>query len=44
MVAKKATFLVGGEMNSFFGKRIAAAGGVTVWSVPAGMSSTPIWR
>jgi L-ascorbate metabolism protein UlaG (beta-lactamase superfamily) len=27
VVAKKAKFLVGGEMNSFFGKRIPAAGG-----------------
>jgi L-ascorbate metabolism protein UlaG (beta-lactamase superfamily) len=27
VLAKKAKFLVGGEMNSFFGKRIAAAGG-----------------
>jgi L-ascorbate metabolism protein UlaG (beta-lactamase superfamily) len=27
VVAKKAQFLVGGEMNSFFGKRIPAAGG-----------------
>lgn len=27
VVAKKAKFLVGGEMNSFFAKRIAAAGG-----------------
>jgi L-ascorbate metabolism protein UlaG (beta-lactamase superfamily) len=27
VVAKKAEFLVGGEMNSFFGKRIPAAGG-----------------
>jgi L-ascorbate metabolism protein UlaG (beta-lactamase superfamily) len=27
VIAKKAKFLVGGEMNSFFAKRIAAAGG-----------------
>jgi L-ascorbate metabolism protein UlaG (beta-lactamase superfamily) len=27
VIAKKAEFLVGGEMNSFFGKRIVAAGG-----------------
>jgi L-ascorbate metabolism protein UlaG (beta-lactamase superfamily) len=27
VIAKKAKFMVGGEMNGFFGKRIAAAGG-----------------